>query len=98
MENKKNDMFAVMLNQPNASFEDMLLHGITADNTGIKDRDYYKGLDSVKENQFFKDENGEFSEVKFNNFYDSVVSAYNTFSTNNYEKQVIDSLARDPLD
>ena len=98
MENKKNDMFAVMLNQPNATFEDMVMHGVTANNTGIKDRDYYKGLDSVKENQLFKNENGEFDEVRYNNFYDSVVSAYNTFSTGNFEKSVIDNLARDPFD
>lgn len=40
MENRKNDMFAIMLNQPDATFEDMVMHGVTAGNTGIKDREY----------------------------------------------------------
>lgn len=98
MENRKNDMFAIMLNQPDATFEDMVMHGVTASNTGIKDREYYKGIEEVKNNDAFKDENGKFSEVKFNNFYDSVLNAYNTFSNDDYEKKLIESLAKDPLD
>lgn len=98
MDNRKNDMFAIMLNQPEATFEDMILHGVTADNTGIKDRDYYKNIDAVVNNDAFKGDDGKFSEVKFNNFYDSVVSVYNTFSKDDYEKRLLESFAKDPLD
>jgi hypothetical protein len=98
MDNRKNDMFAVMLNQPDASFEDMIMHGITADNTTIRDRDYYKNIDAIKNNDFFKDEDGKFDNIKFNNFYDSVVNAYNSFSKDDYQKRIIDGLAKDPLD
>ena len=98
MDNRKNDMFAIMLNQPEATFEDMILHGVTADNTGIKDRDYYKNIDAVVNNDAFKGDDGKFSEVKFNNFYDSVVSVYNTFSKDDYEKKLLESFAKDPLD
>ena len=98
MENRKNDMFAIMLNQPEATFEDMVMHGVTAGNTGLKDRDYYKGIEDVKNNDLFKDENGKFSDVKFNNFYDSVLKTYNAFSNEDYEKKVLENLAKDPLD
>ncbi len=98
MANKKNDMFAVMLNQPNATYEDMLLHGVTADNTGLKDADYYKNLDAVKNNDLFKNDLGNFDESKFQNFYDSVSNSYNKFSNDDYEKHLIESLDKDPLD
>lgn len=91
-------MFAVMLNQPDASFEDMIMHGVTADNTTIRDRDYYKNIDAVKNNDFFKDKDGNFDNIKFNNFYDSVVNAYNSFSKDDYQQKIIDGLAKDPLD
>lgn len=91
-------MFAVMLNQPNASFEDMIMHGVTADNTTIQDKDYYKNINDVKNNEFFKGKDGSFDEVKFNNFYDSVVNAYNVFAKDDYEQKVIDSIVKDPLD
>ncbi len=98
MADKKNDMLAVMLNQPEATYEDMLLHGVTADNTGLKDKSYYKDLDVIQNNSIFKNEYGKFDETKFDNFYESVQSAYNTFSNNDYEKKVIESLEKDPLD
>ena len=91
-------MFAVMLNQPDASFEDMIMHGVTADNTTIRDRDYYKNIDAVKNNDFFKSQDGKFDNVKFNNFYDSVVNTYNSFSKDDYQQKIIDGLAKDPLD
>lgn len=97
MADKKNDMFAIMLNQPDATYEDMILHGVTANNTGLKDLDYYKQLDVVKNNPNFKT-NGTFDETKLQNFYNSVSASYNNFSNDDYEKHVIESLDKDPLD
>lgn len=76
---KKNDWVATMLfNQP-SSMDEILANGVTPDNTGIQSKDYYKNIDAVQ--QTFKDQNGEFDNVAFDNFYNSALSMYNKFST-----------------
>ena len=95
--NKKNDMFAVLFYQPDASVNDLALNGITPDNTGIQDRDYYKNLKSVQDADQFKTE-GKFDETKFNNFYDSVTRVYNTYAKEDWQKQIYESFAKDPYD
>ena len=51
--NKKNDMFAVLFYQPDTSVGELALNGITPDNTGIQDRDYYmsKMLSNLKQTE-----------------------------------------------
>lgn len=95
--NKKNDMFAVLFYQPDASVNDLALNGITPDNTGIQDRDYYKNLKSVQDADQFKTD-GKFDETKFNNFYDSVTRVYNTYAKEDWQKQIYESFAKDPYD
>jgi hypothetical protein len=46
---KKNDWIAINLNAPdNISFENLYDYGITPDNTGLQDEDYYKSLKQVQ--------------------------------------------------
>lgn len=94
---KPNDMFAVLFYQPEASVSELALNGITPDNTGIQDKDYYKNMKSVQEAPQFQTE-GKFDETKFNNFYDSVNRVYNTYATEDWQKQLMSNFAKDPLD
>ena len=45
---------------------------------------------------FTKD--GKFDEAAFDNFYTSAVSTYNDFANEDWEKKLIDNLAKDPFD
>lgn len=68
----QNDMFATLLTNPQAKFEDYVAHGFNVDNTGLLAPEEYKKLDKVQE-IFTK--NGQFDEESFNNAY--LTAAYN---------------------
>lgn len=94
---KKNDWVAVLLlNDDNLKFEDVVLHGITPDNTSIESEDYYKNLDIVKEK--FSDENGKFDDSKFDKFYNSALASYNKYAESSFEDEILKTLPRDRLD
>lgn len=94
--NKKNDWLAANLNRPDFSMDDMFAAGITPDNTGFQDKDYYKGIKQVQET--FKNKNGEFDEALFDNYYDSVSRTYNEFSRSNFEKNLLNNMESSPYD
>jgi len=94
--NKKNDWLAANLNRPDFSMDDMFAAGITPDNTGLQDKDYYKGIKQVQE--AFKNKNGEFDEALFDNYYDSVSRTYNEFSRSNFEKNLLNNMESSPYD
>lgn len=68
----QNDMFATVLLNPQAKFEDFVANGYNSDNTGLLTPEEYKKLDKVQE-AFTQD--GVFNEDAFNKAY--LTAAYN---------------------
>jgi hypothetical protein len=94
--NKPNDWFLAIAENPTYDFEDFEAAGITIENTQFKSKDFYKNSDYIKE--MYTDESGKFNEVAFNNHYDAIAKAYNVYATGEYEKGVLDDLEWDPYD
>ena len=102
--NKNNDWVAVMMNvesnnniqlgnNPNLT---LYSNGITPDNTGLKDKDYYKNIPQVQKR--FSDTDGEFNEIAFNQFYDSAARAYQEFAEIDYVEKMLDEVGVSPYD
>lgn len=70
----QNDMFATVLLNPQANFEDFVANGYNSDNTGLLTPDEYKKLDKVQE---AFTQNGVFNEEAFNNAYLTAAYRYN---------------------
>lgn len=84
--NKKNDWFAANLNRPEYGLDDMFAAGLTPENTGLQDKDYYKSLEPVKK-VFTDSATQKFNDDAYNAFYDSVSRSYNEFSITDFEKK-----------
>jgi hypothetical protein len=94
---KTNDWVATLLsNGDNLSMQDIIANGITPNNTAIQSEDYYKNIDQVRAK--FTDENGNFDEVKYDNFYRSALSTYNDYANGTFEKEMLQNMAKDPFD
>ena len=96
MEVKQNDWLAAIFFQPDYTIQDLADLGITPDNSELKSRDYYKKLPEIQE--AFKDDKGKLDEVKFNGFYNSVESVYNTASDINLAGNIVNQYSYDPRD
>ena len=95
--NKKNDWFAANLNRPEYGLDDMFAAGLTPENTGLQNKDYYKSLDPVKK-VFTDSTTQKFNDDAYNAFYDSVSRSYNEFSVTDFEKKWLESLESSPYD
>ena len=96
MVNKTNDWFAAQMNAPiGVTTSDFYANGITPDNTGLHDRDYYKNIPQVQE-AFNK--NGQFDELSYNQFYDSAIRSYNDFSNDKFIEDYVEKAARHKYD
>lgn len=96
MSTKTNDWFAIqMLNEDNINALDFVAQDITADNTGMGSKDYYKSLDSVQK-YFTNEETGKFDETAFNQAYDSSLYTYNQFVNTDYEDALLDNIEKHP--
>lgn len=80
MMNKKYDWMAVLQYQPNYTLADFKDLGVTPDNTEFRSRDYYKGLEAVRNSDFFSNDAGKFDEKKFDQFYDEAALLYNGYA------------------
>ena len=78
-------MVALMLFNPEATMLDLDASGINIQNTGIKDESEYLKLDQVRENNKFKDQNGNFSEQKFHEFYIDAMQNYNILAQGGWQ-------------
>jgi hypothetical protein len=92
---KQNDFLAAQLNAPdNFTLVDFYAHGLTPDNTGLKDKDYYKSIKQVQEQ--FSNNDGTFNDVAFDQFYDSVRRSYNDWAEGDFVESFINNIARSP--
>lgn len=98
MTDRKNDWFATLLNiedKPEITENVLYANGITPDNTGIKDRDYYKNVPQVQE-RFTKD--GKFDESAYNQYYDSALRSYNQYSNTDFTNRLLDAFGTSKYD
>lgn len=84
---KKNDWIVAGLNNPdftNADFSNIA--DMTVDNTQLLSRDEYLKSNFIKENAAFRDQNGNFSEQKFDDYYNQRVKAFGEFQNDDFYK------------
>ena len=86
MDEKKYDLFTNMVQNQDFSYDDLISAGLNSSNTELKDKDTYKRSEKVQE--LFKNDSGQFDEVKFNNFYNTASIFYNQMATADYNASV----------
>lgn len=92
---KPNDILIATLNNPGATAYDLLSNNITGENTSLLSKDDYKKSNYIQDN--FKDENGKFDEIRFNQAYD--LAQYNYYNLTNQEYlEGLDKVEYSPFD
>lgn len=97
MDFKQNDWAAVLLNAESNEninlgkdpLKTFYVNGITPENTGLQDSDYYKSIPQVID-RFTKD--GEFDEKSYQTFYDSALRLYNEFTETPFIENILDDI------
>ena len=77
-----NDWIVATLNNPNfnpADMQDIL--GLNVNNTQILSRDKYLESSYIKNHEAFKNDDGSFSNQKFNDFYNYALSTWDQFTS-----------------
>ena len=87
--NKNYDWFDVMISNPDLSVQDFSIAGINDTNTTLKDANYYKDLDIVKE-KFIDPETQKFDSKAYEQYYDSVARVYDNYMQSIFNKRAID--------
>ena len=82
--NKPNDMFVTSILTPDVKVLDLLSSEITSDNTSFFNKEQYKDTKFVKE--AFKNEEGNFDELKFNDAYTKAAELFEELSSDNFLK------------
>ena len=96
VESKKYDWFATMMFQPELTLNELPNLGITANNTVLENRDYYKKLPEIQ--KAFTNNNNDFDDKKFDAYYTSLNALYNQFSVESHEKNLFENFDYDPFD
>ena len=80
----KNDWIVANLNNPDFTVSDFQnIADMSTSNTQMLSKDQYLKSDFIKSNEAFKDEQGRFSQKKFDNFYNSAAKSFQDFRTHN---------------
>lgn len=93
---KKYDWMAILQYQPNYTLSDFKDLGVTPENTEFRSKDYYKGLEAVRNADIFKKDSGEFDEKKFDKFYDEAALLYNNYANEEVFNNLGNSYTYDP--
>ena len=90
---KQNDWIALNLNIQGSGIDvdNLRMYNITPDNTGIKDKDYYKTIPQVQK-AFTDNTTGVFNEDAFTQFYNSAKRSYTDFVSNDYAKELVNQI------
>lgn len=78
--NDKQDWIIANINNPGFSAGDFKSIGLTTSDMQLRPIDDYLKSSQITENPLFKDDNGNFSKSKFEDFYNQSVSKYQRFS------------------
>ncbi len=92
---KQNDWLVASLNNPEFTAQDFKdVSGMTLDNTQFMSKDVYKNSPYIRNQKMFQDSDGNFSDQKFDAYYNNVASTFRDFSTensvDNYEYSIWD--------
>ena len=92
---KQNDWLVASLNNPEFTAQDFKdVSGMTLDNTQFMSKDVYKNSPYIRSQKMFQDNDGNFSDQKFDAYYNNVASTFRDFSTessvDNYEYSMWD--------
>lgn len=80
----KHDWIVASINNPTFDAGDFQhISEMSLDNTQLLSRDQYLRSNYIRENELFKDNNGEFSEEKFDKFYRNAAATFAEFSNEN---------------
>lgn len=85
---QKHDFFLEALVN-NATPDQMIVHGITTDNSALQDKEKYEQNEYVQ--KAFVDENGQFDQKKFDAAYSNAQQAYNSLSKTSYTQALANS-------
>lgn len=81
---KQNDWLVASLNNPEFTAQDFKdVSGMTLVNTQFMSKDVYKNSPYIRNQKMFQDSNGNFSDQKFDAYYNNVASTFRDFSTEN---------------
>lgn len=81
---KQNDWLVASLNNPEFTAQDFKdVSGMTLDNTQFMSKDAYKNSPYIRNQKMFQDNDGNFSDQKFDAYYNNVASTFRDFSTEN---------------
>lgn len=81
---KQNDWLVASLNNPEFTAQDFKdVSGMTLDNTQFMSKDVYKNSPYIRSQKMFQDNDGNFSDQKFDAYYNNVASTFRDFSTEN---------------
>lgn len=79
----KNDWIVASLNNPQFAPEDMEdVLGLSIDNTQLLSKDEYERSPYIQNHEAFKNEDGSFSRLKFEQFYNDKLENWNKFTSN----------------
>lgn len=92
---RPNDILVATINSPNATTFDFLSADINPENTSLYTKDEYKQSDFIKNT--FKDQNGNFDDVKFNEAYNKAALNYKEMSDKKYLDD-LDTIMYSPFD
>lgn len=96
IEQKKNDWLATLFFSPDKTPQDLANLGITTDNSSLQEKDYYKNIPQIQE--AFKNESGNFDDVKFDKYYQATLKLYNDTDNSKLGSTVTDFYSYDPYD
>lgn len=92
MERKEQDLMLNIIGNQTSTLQDLMKSGLSVDNTSLEDRDTYKNSQMIQALPMFQDEQGQFSQPKFDNQYNVAVGAYNQMAYDKYYKQLMDQV------
>lgn len=85
----ENDWILASLSNPTLDINDLAsIGGLTTNNTQFLSKDQYLKSNFIKDNPAFKDQYGNFSNEKFDNFYETQASRWRDFQNNEFPKGI----------
>ena len=89
---KENDYFLNLLANPTFNPRDFRDVGLTMENTSLEDKETYKNIEQIRNNQMFQTD-GAFDESKFDSAYSMASTSFKVFSDND----LINKISNDPV-
>ena len=92
---RPNDILVASINNPEATTYDLMSMGLSPDNTSLFSKDEYKQSKFVQDK--FKDKEGKFDEIAFNNVYNKIANSYYEMASDDYLEN-LDKIQYSPFD